>query len=69
MKGTYTLPSGVSRKHIGSRLAFAHEIHDVIVAFLEGESPLVSAAFEYTYCNIAPDSNTKTSSSSVRHGI
>jgi hypothetical protein len=43
---TYTFPSGVSRKHIGSRLAFAYEIHDVIAAFLEGESPFVSAAFK-----------------------
>lgn len=35
---SYTLPSGVSKKHIGSSEAFAQEIHDAIAACLLDES-------------------------------
>ena len=70
---TYTLPSGVSRKQIGSNEAFAHEIQDVISAFLEDESALCfvpsASAFVFKYWRIAPDSKTMTLSSSVKQGI
>lgn len=64
---TYTLPSGVSRKQMGSNDALAHITQDMTWAFSAGLS--FSSLNEFIYKRMAPDSNTLTSSLSVKQGI
>ena len=56
-------------KQIGSNDALAQVIQDVIAAFFLDDMLVLTCDLSNRYNNIAPDSNTVTSSSSAKHGI